>query len=343
MIRASLFWCALTLLVPRSDGLGAQELPLRTDLASSAAFECPIWMPGPAPSLDMKRTANEQSSKATEALVLGDAERARGLLARALELDGTSAELHYAYARVVEGLGAREEAIEHLCHALALPEPENEPFDARQRVDSLASLDVESPPPEATRAFAVGVDLAEAGRRAAAADAFQFAVLAQPSWPEARYNLGVVLGDLGQHEQGAEQLHHYLTLSPRAPDAAAVARVIGRWEAENAGRSADRRTALTLGLMMPGMGQMYSGRPRNGFVVLAAAGAAVAAGLLVKQVDVVCLDEVGPGQTCSKEQVLSRRETRPYLGLSLGSAGLVTALGALDAYFCWTCRGDPLR
>jgi hypothetical protein len=209
-------------------------------------------------------------------------------------------------------------------------------------MDSLASIGMGPPTPEATRAFVLGVSHARAGRSAAAADAFNSAVLAQPAWPDARYNLGVVLGDLGRHTDGAGQLQEYLALSPRAQDAAAVARVIGRWEAAG-DRGFERGTALTLGLVVPGMGQFYSGRSTNGLVVLAAAGGAIAAGLLVRRVDVRCLDEVAPGDTCSPGRVVSRRESRPYIGVSIATAGAVTVLGALDAYFCWTCGGRSPR
>ncbi len=81
---------------------------------------------------------------------------------------------------------------------------------------------------------------------------------------------------------------------------------------------------------MPGLGHFYSGRPGSGVAVLALAGGAVAAGFLIKEVNVRCLT---PQEgACPPEQVVSRTTTRPYLTASLAAAAAVGLAGAIEAF-----------
>jgi tetratricopeptide (TPR) repeat protein len=95
-------------------------------------------------------------------------------------------------------------------------------------------------------------------------------------------------------------------------------------------RSRSAGAAAGLGLLIPGAGEFYVGRPGRGLAVLAGAGAAVTAGFLITRVEVNCRS-VPVGGQCPPEDVLSEDETRPYLTAGLIAAGALAVLGAIDA------------
>lgn len=90
--------------------------------------------------------------------------------------------------------------------------------------------------------------------------------------------------------------------------------------------------AMVLGLLVPGMGEIYTGRAVRGLVVLGAAVGAAATGLLVERVAVDCLI-VPVDNFCPPSQIADERVERPYMAAGLGVAAAITVLGAIDAYF----------
>jgi hypothetical protein len=66
---------------------------------------------------------------------------------------------------------------------------------------------------------------------------------------------------------------------------------------------------------------------------LAVAAGAIATGLLVREVTVRCVGTTQPGGRCPPEQVVGRSSRRPHLGLALGVAAGVSAIGAIEAFF----------
>lgn len=89
--------------------------------------------------------------------------------------------------------------------------------------------------------------------------------------------------------------------------------------------------ALAMGLVVPGLGQIYTGRPLFGVLSLFAAGGAAAAGILVEKVSVDCRVQPVNG-VCPPADVLEERTERPYLAAGIAGAAAVTLLGALDAF-----------
>ena len=89
--------------------------------------------------------------------------------------------------------------------------------------------------------------------------------------------------------------------------------------------------AFAHSLIIPGSGQMRTGRGVRGFLVLASAGGAVAFGMLSKTVQTRC--RVAPNPTCPPDQVRGRTSTYPYLIPAIGAAAGLTFIGALDALF----------
>ncbi len=120
--------------------------------------------------------------------------------------------------------------------------------------------------------FRTGVAAYEAGRFAQAATAFGSAIAAQPDWADAYYDRALANAARGQRDLAISDFQQYLRLRPEADDRQAViARINGL-----RGGPLSPSAALGLGLVIPGAGQMYTGRKLFGFTTLAVAGGAVA-------------------------------------------------------------------
>ena len=313
--------------------LAAQELPFRTAYPGSAPHECPAWSPPPSPDRKTEQAARELLSNATQSVVLGDLERARDLYREAVELDGSAADLHYGLARVLEDLGQQADAIEAYCRVLELDTREESiQRDAELRKDALNAAVRESIPFGARMSFERAAGSAGRGSWADAARYFAAAESQSPGWTQAVYNHGVALARAGQYEAAAERLRRYLELDPESEHAVQVARRIGQLEMSRPMAATRSDAALTLGLVVPGLGQFSSGRSMAGLLVLSAATGAVATGFLVKEVDVRCLRLPAGGGRCPPDQVVSRTTSRPLLGKSLVVAGAISLLGALEAW-----------
>jgi len=317
----------------------AQELSLKRHVPGSDTIACPpISVPG-RPGAEEQAEANRLASGADQAQILGDPERAREFMARAVELDPSSAELAYRYGRILEDLREIDQAIYQFCRALALGSRQQGIGDARPRLEALARGRDPAVPPEASSAFLNGLLQADLRQFPAAVRAFDAAVRLAPDWADALFNRGVVRSRMGDAEGAAADLQQYLALRPDAEDAILVSRRIGQLQITAPVQSPT--TTLTLGLLLPGMGQFYNGRAMGGMTVLALAGGAAAAGFLVEKITVKCVGPVPSGGTCPPERLISETSDKPYLAYGLVAAGAVTFLGALEAYFKTRGGGRP--
>jgi tetratricopeptide (TPR) repeat protein len=262
-------------------------------------------------------------------MILGNMERARDLLDRATEVDPTSADLAYRYGRVLEELGDRPGAIAQFCRVLALESDLPGLEDAGTRLQSLAEADRVEIPDAAVAEFQRGLSLVDEGEMEEAVEAFGLAYEHAPDWADPLYNRGVVQATLGLRALAIADLQEYLALRPNALDAIAVSQRIG--QLESPGRLPNPSAALVLGVI-PGMGHFYSGRGLGGLTVLGLAGGAVAAGLLIEEVTVQCLDVVQSGQACPPDRILGETTDQPYKTAALGVAAAVTAIGAVEAF-----------
>jgi tetratricopeptide (TPR) repeat protein len=232
---------------------------------------------------------------------------------------------------VLEELTEGPTAMAEFCRALALA-PGGEIHDARGRLEALSGAGRASVPDQAIIAMEGGLLAAERGAVSQALTSFEQARALAPSWANAEYNRGVALASLGRGQEAAAALERYLELRPDAPDALVVSQVIGRLESLALRSGPSPVMAATLGVLVPGMGHFYSGRPIGGLTVFALAGGAMAAGLFIQEVDVRCLTAVEGGQPCPEDQTVSRRHRRPNLALAIGVAGTISVLGALEAF-----------
>jgi len=314
----------------------AQDLPLKRTLPGSGEVSCPAFEPGRAPSPEEQAQARVLGSNADQSLILGDQARARDLFARATELDPSSAELAYRYARILEDLQQRPEAVAEYCRALALGAEALGIEDARPRLEALAVADQPQVSDQARAAFQTGLNQADVGSLQLAIDAFGAALRAAPSWADAIYNRGVVRDRQGDVEGATSDYRYYLTLRPDAEDAIAVSQRIGELQALAPMPSAG--ATLSLGLLIPGMGQFYSGRALGGFTVLGLAGGAIAAGFLVKEIETFCVGANPSGGECPSERIIREKTNKPYLTYGLIAAGVVSVAGAIEAFL--KVRGD---
>lgn len=312
-------------------GLAAQELALERDYPGFGPFECPAPVAFAAPAPEDQAQAGQLASDAIQAVILGELLRAQELLARANEIDPASAELAYRHARVLEDLTAYQQSMLEYCRALELGAEDQGILDSRVRMESIYEIVRDQIPPEARQAFSDGILLADSGLLEQSVVAFTGALDASPGWGAALYNRAVVLEALGRITESLTDYRLYLEVTPTQidPVVARVTERIGALEGMVAQPTPSPAGVLALGAVFPGMGQYYSGRGLVGTLVLAAAGAAVATGLMYKEVTVTCLDPP-PAGACN--QVTDEMTSRPYLVPALGAAAAVTVVGAIEAF-----------
>lgn len=321
----------------------AQELVPRVELPPPPPGACElvgasVTAVGSVPEED-REMARSLLAEANQASILGDNARARTLLRGAAALDPSSAEIAYRLGRLLETSGEGEVAVAEFCRYLALEPDGPDASDVAARVNELAPPEPDSLPAAARAAFEQGVSALDRGAPDEAAQLFSRALVERPDWPDAHFNRGIAYLRAGRTGAGRADLERYLELEPGAPEAGAVA---SRLEAlaPSTGPVRSPGMALATGLVLPGMGHVYAGRPGTGLAILAGAGGAAAVALFYTQVEVSCLVPPVDGQ-CPAGQVAERLEERPLLVPGLAVAGLVTVAGAIHAFF--QARGTPDR
>ena len=320
---------AVLLLVLTFPSLGAQELPLKRDLPPGP---CEARVPGSvrsgSPSEADRQEAERLSSEANQAAILGNQDGAIVLLREAAELDPLSSAVAYRLARTLEDAGEPDAALGEFCRYLALEPDGPDAAETRLRTERLADPDGNAISPGARSAFEQGVAAFDQGAYDEATRHFSRAVLEGSDWDDAYYNRGVSYIRAGRTSAAAADLQWYLETNPAADDLEAVQAQLRQIAPT---RQYSPGIALTTGLLIPGMGQFYSGRPGWGFLVLSTAGTAAAVGLLHRKVEVDCLQLPTDG-VCPPQQILDERVKRPLLVPGLAAAAAITVVGAIYAF-----------
>jgi tetratricopeptide (TPR) repeat protein len=325
------FGYLMLLLPPTPCPAGAQGLTLIRELPGDEDFSCPALDTSAQVSNEERTEAARIGSNADQALILGDQERARDLLARATEMDPTSPELAYRYARVLDDMGARVQAISHFCKAMVMGEGSDEVGDAERRLADIFEWQKAQLSSEAIEAFQAGLAQADSGDLEAAQASFDRARQEAPDWPDPLFNRGIVRAQLGQIEAAAADLELYLAVRPEAEGSAALSESIDRLR-ELASLPLPSR-ALTYGLLLPGGGQFYTGQKWKGAGLLTASTAALAIALFSDKVTVKCVGAPGPGGECPPDRFIGEEDTKPYLVQGLVAAGAFAVAGALEAFY----------
>jgi tetratricopeptide (TPR) repeat protein len=321
-------------------GLDAQEaavlevLPLKRDLPPLPSNACEardfafgqVSTPSPEAVADAQRL----SSEASQAAILGQYEQARSLLSGAAALDPSSTSVSYQLGRLLEDGGDREGALREYCRFLALGGEAAEVAEVEGRVENVGRALGVFGAEAARTALAAGIDAFDRGEYDEAVRAFSGALVELPDWDQAHFNRAVAYLRSGRQDAGVADLEWYLEISPDAVDRPAVEAQLAALEPP-AEAVYNPRTALVTGLVLPGMGHFYTGRPAYGILLLGTAGASAGFGLLYKKVEVDCLSPPVNGE-CPIEDQLSRKETQPFLIPGLATAGAITIWGAINAY-----------
>lgn len=327
--------CGFSALVCGASPLAAQDpLQLQRDYPGSAPFVCPTPATPPEPSPQQRAQAGQLASEADNAVILGDYERARELLAQAAELDPATADVAYSHARVLETLGRARESMLEYCRTIALEADAASLEDARARLDALDEELRARISPRARERFADGLAQANTGLYPGAVEAFTDALEELPDWPEALYNRAVVLERMGLIQESMADYRRYVELRPNEvdPQVARVVQRIGMLEGIESVPTPSPGNTLALGMLFPGMGQYYSGRGVGGSVVLASAVTALTVGLTYKEVTVRCLSDVTGGEDCPPGDIIDETTERPLLGPALGVVAAVTVVAAVEAW-----------
>ena len=330
LARAFLLLLATPLCTLLAQGQGRP--PLKRGMPVVAARPaCPAAGPPARPATpEQRRAARELAQRAQQSAILGDRNAARDQLRQAAAVDPTNPELVHQLARAQEALGANEDAVAAYCRFLALAPSAPEATEARERVAALGRTTEATVSERVLAPFRTGVTAYEAGRYAQAATAFGSAIALQPDWADAYYDRALANAARGQRELAITDLQQYLRLRPEAEDRAAV---IARINALRGGPLSPT-AALGLGLVIPGAGQMYTGRRGFGVATLAVAGGALAyafkSGPVTKQFLVEPVDPFGNPLPPYTE---TRTESgRPNLTLGLASVGVIAGATAIEAF-----------
>ncbi|HEX5971904.1 MAG TPA: hypothetical protein VFY85_08270 [Gemmatimonadaceae bacterium] len=313
---------------------GAQRLApaeplLRGAPAVATRAACAPVSPPAAPSAVQVRQAQDFAQRGQQSAILGDRVAARDLLRQAAALDPSNADLAYQLARAEESTGSDPEATRAYCRFIALAPDAPDAADARAR---LAQLLLGTRHADSLRAAATldrAVTAYEHGRLDSADVAFTAALSLAPDWAAAYYDRGVVRRALGRRADAASDFQQYLRLEPEASNRDAVAARV----AELQEQPLSPARALTLGLVIPGAGQFYAGRPVRGALTLIGTGVALACGMSQREsmqaVQQTAQDPFGNPYTYT----VNRRVTeRPCRAPGFTAAGVIAVVSAIDAF-----------
>lgn len=310
---------------------GAAQLTPKRNIGAASGTSCPSQRTPSQPNAQRRAVARDAFAQGQEAAISGDNRAARDFFRRAAEEDATDPTTAYHLARAHEVLGEVTEAIREYCRFLSLAPRAADAAEARDRLTELGPRRSQSE--LATAQFRAGLLHYEGQRWRDAQVAFTRAISQAPDWPETHFNRALVLERLDQAEQAVADYQRYLELEPAATDREAVVRRIVslRRQAMNPG------SAFTRGLLLPGLGQHYTRRPVLGFLVLGAAGGAVALAFVPKDVDVVeirtgtFIDPFGNEREYEYEFAYIDRQY-PNRTAGIAAAAAISVLAAFEAY-----------
>ena len=306
--------------------------PLKRGLPAIAARpSCAPAAAARTATVEQRRAARELAQRAQQSAILGDRSAARDGLRQATAVDPTNPDLAYQLARAHEALGAGDDARTEYCRFLALAPTASEAAEARERVTALTRATQTTASEKVMAPFRTGVAAYEAGRFAQAATAFGHAIAAQPDWADAYYDRALANAARGQRELAITDLQQYLRLRPEAEDRQGViARISGL-----RGGSPSPSAALGLGLIVPGAGQLYTGRKLFGFTTLLVTGGTLVYALKSDPVTeryLVTTDEDPFGNPLPPYTATRQVLGRPYLTAGLATAGAIAISSALEAF-----------
>ncbi|HEX5072153.1 MAG TPA: tetratricopeptide repeat protein [Gemmatimonadaceae bacterium] len=258
----------------------AQQMPVKRALSAASTLPCAAPAPGLTASRNDSPDVRRLMALGHEAAIVGDSRQARDAFVDAAKLSPGDERIAYQLGRAYEELGERPNAVREYCRFLALAPQSGDAADVRARITTLTAPTGSNPGGDpASAAFKAGVNHLDQRRWREAADSFGRVIQTLPRAAEAYYDRGLAHAALDQRDDAVRDFEQYLAMRPTAEDQAQVRAQIDAlrrptWSAN---------TALLTGLLVPGLGQVYTSRPWIGVGVAAAAGTALYLALYSKE------------------------------------------------------------
>jgi tetratricopeptide (TPR) repeat protein len=306
---------------------GAQGFPVKTALAAGGVTGCAAIATNRLPTTPNPTSESEAQQlieDAQDAALQGEHARARDAFLKAQDLVPGNVRLAYALAREHEALSENAEAVRQYCRYLSLSGSAADADDVRGRIVRLTPATELARLEEARANFQSGIALLRRKQYAAADSVFGGVLAAVPNAPEPVFNRALSRAARGERQNAMGDFERYLELDPQASDRASIRAAMSRLPDGVYGP----RAAFGSGLLIPGLGQMTTGRPVFGVFVLGLAGGATALALVQKTEDVIQRHTDPFGNAYA--DTLSRA-TRPRLALGAGTALAVWFLAAIEA------------
>jgi tetratricopeptide (TPR) repeat protein len=242
---------------------------------------------------------------------------------------------------MLDAAGTGAAASREYCRFLSLAPGAPEAAEARERAAALALPPALARVSDETLATFRAALVAYDGARMAEAEAALDTVTArEPQWADVYYDRALVRLARGRSTGAAADFERYLRLKPEAEDRAAV---VARIEALRRAALSPSR-ALSLGLLLPGAGQFYTGRPVGGFLSLGGFGVALGCALQQRTTATTtsetALDPFGNPYTFP---VTRYRTERPCLVPGAVAAGVIAVASAFEAFSFARRSGDENR
>jgi tetratricopeptide (TPR) repeat protein len=301
----------------------AQPLALKRTLTVGPAPGCEAATAPPFIERRDNAEARRLAAAGQEAALVGDQVAARDAFARAAVLNPTDERIAYDLGRAHEDLADTTKAVAEYCRYLVLSPSGREAADVRARLLGLVPRAVVEAADAVEVAFRLGLAQFDDGRYDAAVRAFDEVVQKAPAAIEGSYNRGLARAALGRRADALADLETFRAAAPSVDDRVAVARAV----------DVLRRPVYSPAMafarsLLPGFGQIYTGRPVRGVFVMAtvAASAGLAVTSRTGEREVAYVDPNGVPAPYTEAFT-----ERPYFTAGAATAVGLTVLGMIDA------------
>jgi tetratricopeptide (TPR) repeat protein len=310
----------LVSLCPAKDA----EAQLQPRIPASAGTDaCPA---APAPRATGSSPARLATliQQAQQSAMVGDRVSARELLSEAVRLAPGDGDAAYLHGRLLEELGDYAAAEHEYCRFLAIDPNGPDASDVRARLAAVQTASA-TPSTEALEALRSGVAHLAANNLSTAERAFTIAAVHDPALAEAYLNRGIAREARGRARAAILDYREFLEHTGNSPERAQVEQRIRELVSE----FESPRSAFLKGALVPGLGQLSTGRLLPGVAVLSGtAGAALLATRSREGTRTVHFTDPFGNEWSYPEQV---REY-PYRTLGIAAAVAVTLGAAGEAF-----------
>jgi tetratricopeptide (TPR) repeat protein len=232
--------------------------------------------------------------------------------------------LAYYLGREHEFLAQQTDAVRQYCRYLQLSPNARDADEVRGRIVRLVPASQLAQVDEARANFSSGVALLERKQFIAADSMFGSIAVKLPNTPEVYYNRGLSRAARGERALAVEDFQKYIDLSGNPPDRTAINTAVAQMQDRVYGSG----QALASGVVLPGMGQMSTGRPFLGMAVLGSVAGLLVWGMAEEQGWEVQTFTDPFGNTYVDSLQVT---TKPNIAIAATAAGVLWAGAAFEA------------